>query len=548
VQEILFVIYPILLLIPIPISIWYIWLYFKKKKRGEQLSLYPFFLLLAPFSIEVLYVISSFFFVSNGGGMFRSYEIINYYFLFGIILLFCIFFVGLFFIVRNLKKHRFIPVVVLLISVINAFFIIYFIFPFGKIPELAKNWIGEMFENQSTTILKESFSGIDAKYFNDPPRPKVSYTCKNSLAQKYISGGNLFPLVGCRIEEFTIEGQKIYLIQITYGKGEDCPSGCIYQGRTILVKEGGEEISGFTPDALRASNLLPVDMYGLSCNYVWADDWPRILDKDPKHIIRTIVPTQNGYKWLFKFNGFNGGGPNTLWSSPSTYAKHMCIIKSGFVVTDINGKNPVTKDIAVKYKMSSCAGTMWSNIDGCCAEYRTIKSHHPEVQNPSPAICAETPLEQCEKSAVRKVEEERDLFKDSSFKESTTTKSLSCRAGVQNDPSLCWKISQINARDDCFEMLARNREDPEMCLKIAGWKRYSCVEDIAVRKKDVQMCKHIPISATQYATQQRCMYSIIMDRGDISLCGEIINANPDERYYTSDNCNRVLGVKMSAHP
>lgn len=66
----------------------------------------------------------------------------------------------------------------------------------------------------------------------------TKYSCED-LAKIISESKKIDDIRSCNMKQYKLDEEKLYLISIDYGEGEDCESGCIYQEYTGLIDQKG---------------------------------------------------------------------------------------------------------------------------------------------------------------------------------------------------------------------------------------------------------------------------------------------------------------------
>lgn len=131
-------------------------------------------------------------------------------------------------------------------------------------------------------------------------------------AQIAIEKNGLSPVHSCTDTTYpSSNGTDVHYVEISYGQGEDCPSGCVYDTYSAVVTEEGQlyPTNRIEPtDVERYLSISCVDQNNLSCYY---DPIYQYDGRDEKFLFEEGYNTsalldEQGVYWQFDFSDVNG--------------------------------------------------------------------------------------------------------------------------------------------------------------------------------------------------------------------------------------------------
>ena len=266
--------------------------------------------------------------------------------------------------------------------------------------------------------------------------------CSDPVVKTVIENQNLSPIKSCYMESHIVDGEVFSFVDIFYGEGQDCPSGCIYKRWTGVTKgHGGNTIVSFND---RRSPLL-------DNSYLYSADLPRAcwyshsLEGDIRGgssgIERNLIKNKKGeLKWEYLFNQY------LVKEILFTTEGWSCEL-GGRVTIDLDGSNPEIQFTSVKFpQVNTCEeyytepflSTYHQHGDaiqlGCCTQYRQAKTY-PGYEDLDSSVCVASDWDQCDTLAE---EFDRDICKREV-------------ASSQEDDSMCGLISVQKYQKQCYD-------------------------------------------------------------------------------------------------
>ena len=160
---------------------------------------------------------------------------------------------------------------------------------------------------------------------------ELSKMCNDKIAVSLINNEDIKLVQNCSVNKFLTNKGKVYnFIEIAYGKGEDCPSGCIYNYKTYLTNDVGVIIHK-TDSYLKAPDLS-LGSNNKLCKYVATSRLGSLLESDPDHIARTLINVDGNYRWKLDLKDFSGHPPGKFNESKKCH-------RTGTVTTNLDGND-----------------------------------------------------------------------------------------------------------------------------------------------------------------------------------------------------------------
>lgn len=130
---------------------------------------------------------------------------------------------------------------------------------------------------------------------------------------------------------------------------------------------------------------------------------------------------------------------------------------------------------------------------------------------------------------------------------------LNTTAVKENNISICNEASTDGAKYTCITNYAKEKEDLTACNSLPEFDNQGCIMDIAIKTKDLNLCKTLKSNDYQISCQTQIQKKNAVESGNEKVCENIVGQSAKDQCYAgvaikkgdAGVCAKIVAVSYS---